>query len=295
MEAFLDEGARRGKSPLTLRAHAAVFHALQADTGVATLDQLTKDTLRAWVDRCGRPQVVSHQAPKVLKPATIRHRIKLMKAFARWLQAEGFPVNSSVFRVEPPKLPTRTVEPVTLTEQTQLLKACSGCKPKAIRDNLMIRVLFTTGVRVSELCPAALRGHPDLSHREHDAPRPWQRQQRPPSGTARCRSRQGPARLRNPAASGRSGVRAHSAGGRGPPGDVGQLNLAGLRHVYPRLGWHTYATNFLRAGGHELMLQRLLGHTSLEMTRRYVQFTEADLLQAPRVADPGAERAARVL
>jgi integrase/recombinase XerC/integrase/recombinase XerD len=39
---------------------------------------------------------------------------------------------------------------------------------------------------------------------------------------------------------------------------------------------HTFAVEFLRNGGDPLTLQSLYGHTSLEMTRRYVLFSQAD-------------------
>jgi integrase/recombinase XerD len=40
---------------------------------------------------------------------------------------------------------------------------------------------------------------------------------------------------------------------------------------------HTFATEYLRNGGGELYLQRTLGHTTLQMTRRYAQISEEDL------------------
>lgn len=49
---------------------------------------------------------------------------------------------------------------------------------------------------------------------------------------------------------------------------------------------HTFATNFIRAEGNLLVLQKLLGHADLEMTKRYVTLIDEDLQQAHRMASP---------
>ena len=49
----------------------------------------------------------------------------------------------------------------------------------------------------------------------------------------------------------------------------------------PKVSWHSFrhsfATNYIRQGGDVMMLSRILGHTSLTMTQRYVHLQTEDL------------------
>lgn len=49
---------------------------------------------------------------------------------------------------------------------------------------------------------------------------------------------------------------------------------------------HTFATNFIKAGGNVVALKRLLGHSSLTMTMKYVMLADDDLAEAYRKASP---------
>jgi integrase/recombinase XerC/integrase/recombinase XerD len=50
---------------------------------------------------------------------------------------------------------------------------------------------------------------------------------------------------------------------------------AGLPRLHPHLLRHTFATSYLMAGGDVFSLQAILGHTTLEMTRRYVNLASS--------------------
>ena len=61
---------------------------------------------------------------------------------------------------------------------------------------------------------------------------------------------------------------------------------AGVEKCHPHRFRHTFAVMFLRNGGSSLALQRLLGHSTMEMVRHYVKLSEVDLKDAHRRASP---------
>ena len=51
---------------------------------------------------------------------------------------------------------------------------------------------------------------------------------------------------------------------------------------------HTFAVNYLRRGGSVFHLQKVLGHSTLEMTRRYANLVTADLRAVHEPGAPGS-------
>lgn len=98
-----------------------------------------------------------------LKKTTQSYYVIAIRNFLKFLIKNNFDVLSPD-KIELPKIPTRQVEILEYDELERLLDAPKGSDLKSLRDKAILETLFSTGLRISELC--GLNRYLDLERRE---------------------------------------------------------------------------------------------------------------------------------
>lgn len=68
-----------------------------------------------------------------------------------------------------------------------------------------------------------------------------------------------------------------------------EAGLPDLAKVNPHAWRHRYGSDFAAAGGNAFVLQELMGHSDISITREYVQFNEATLRKMSDLYSPGKD------
>ncbi|RDI31343.1 integrase/recombinase XerC [Rhodococcus sp. AG1013] len=285
----------RGRSEHTVRAYLADVRSLleygTRDRPDATLADLDLRVLRGWL---------GGQAAAGVARTTLARRTSSAKGFTGWAQRTGRMEVDPGVRLVAPKA-HRTLPPVLRQEQAAeaMAAAQSGADqedPIALRDRLIVELLYSTGIRVGELCGLDVADI-DSSRRvlqvlgkgdkervvpyglpAEDAIDAWLRAGRPELANARS----GDALLL-----GRRGGRLDQRQARSVVHDVVQA-VPGAPDLAPHGLRHSAATHLLEGGADLRVVQELLGHSSLATTQLYTHVSVARLRAVHDQAHPRA-------
>lgn len=82
--------------------------------------------------------------------ATVNRKMASIRAFYKFLNAEGIVDFNPTLDIKPPKIARKEIQYLTI-EEVETLLATPDDSVKGIRDKAILEVLYATGVRVSEL------------------------------------------------------------------------------------------------------------------------------------------------
>jgi site-specific recombinase XerD len=112
-------------------------------------DSVVRD-FRIWLNR-QEAKKEKGMAPATLKKRTQNYYLIALRAFLKYLARQGI-TSLSPDRIELAKVPERSLDLITIEELERLLKAPDVNEIRGLRDKAMLELLFSTGLRVSELC-----------------------------------------------------------------------------------------------------------------------------------------------
>lgn len=271
---FCAAKAAEGASPLTVEWYRMILiRAVRRFGSGRSIDAITAAELRAW----------TLELRATLSPESIAGYVRGLKAFGNWCATEELAAASGFRALRRPKVPRRLIAPFSDAELRSLLAVAEA------RERALALVLLDTGLRLAEL--ASLRvGDVRPDGTLHVMGKGAKERVVPIGPTAR-----------------RSLVRylaTRAAVGAGDPLFCGRwgrrFSERGIQLAIARLGRragvdarcsphtfrHTFARGYLVNGGDVFSLQQILGHTTLDMVRRYVSLSEADLVARHRTASP---------
>lgn len=288
VEAFLKEQRIRHRSARTIEWHRENLHTLK----VFFERQGLPTTPRSITTKTLKENYVLHMLETLkLSPVTVNRRIRTTKAFLGYLADEALISRDPAGTLQPLKTRKTIVEAFTSDQVKALLNAPDRSTFAGLRDYTIMLLLLETGMRVSEL--ASLRmpnirwaegGILVLGKGDKERLVPFQRQMA--KVLRRYINVRGdldgedhvfitvdniPLSKRNI----QERIQDHGKAAK----------VVGVR-VSPHTFRHTFAKMYIKNGGDAFSLQAILGHTTLEMVRHYVNLFSSDVQEQHRKFSP---------
>ena len=207
---------------------------------------------------------------------TVQSYIRALRAFLAWAYREEYlPVNlAEKFRL--PKAQRPRIDTLTDEEVQQLLDCFSLKQLVQLRNYCICSLMLDSGLRLNEVVTLTLE-HLHLSEGYAIVDGKGNKQRMVPFGQ---RTKKALTRYlrRRPACAASNRVFLQSNLEPITQSTVKNLfkklkKKTGIQRLHPHLLRHTFATNYIENGGDLYSLQEILGHTTLEMVKKYVHLT----------------------
>lgn len=276
----------RRYAPGTLRNYAHAMEVLVRFAESIALDDwgaLRGDQLQ---------MLIANEHRRGLGPPALRAMLSAFRSFFRFLARNGRIGNNPAAGVRSPKVRRKLPEVLDVDEAAALVEVDAG-DPLALRDRAMLELLYSSGLRVSELCGARWRDL-DTDQGLLRVTGKGSKTRIVPVGRMALSAL---AALRESTAAGADDPILRGRGGK--PLSPGAVRAAIKRRaraqgvwkrVYPHLMRHSCASHLLESSGNLRAVQELLGHADISTTQIY---THLDFQRLARVYDDAHPRAKR--
>jgi len=272
----------KNRSSLTRDSYERCLRRFMKFSGAKIPKDISEKTIRDFRLILAKPETG-------MKKGTQAHYVIALRNFLKYLVKRGVEaVQPEV--VELPKVPARQIQIIDYGDLERLLSAPKGGSLRALRDRAILELLFSTGLRISELCALdrtipidrgefTVRGKGEklrvvfISDRAKKALKDYigKRADMEPALFPSL------SRGENPKVVGRIIPRA-----------VQRLvsyyaRAAGIpKHVTPHQLRHQFATDLLMNGADLRSVQELLGHANISTTQVYTHVTNKELREVHR-------------
>lgn len=309
IDGFLLDCASRRLSAHTVRDYSTTFKRFTGFVGEdVVFTQIDVTMIRRFMAFLGTPQVGGGAVAKPPKPLSKKTALNYhtgLSALWQWAKTEGLVERNIVREVEPPDPEEPAIVPFSQADVKALLKACeqtreygrpgkracANARPTALRDKTLILLMLDTGMRASEVCGITARDI-DLKNRRIWTMGKGDKERSLPISPETAKAlwhymnNRAEAKASAPLFATKDGRPLSRAALLDLVSDLGEK--AGVVDVHPHRFRHTFAITFLRNGGNVYELQMALGHSSLDMVKRYLALAETDLQRAHEEASPVA-------
>lgn len=277
---FLEDKEYQGVRPMTIDFYRRNFEHFLRDTSVEAFERVTEGTIRSWL--------LDHRHVSL---ATLAAYDRSLRVTFNWFEKRGYVAVSPMASLPKRKPPRTVVDTFKHSELKKIMRvAHSGRNPR--RDVALVTLLLDTGLRIGEATTMKLE---DIAWKEScvrvdgkTGPRsvPFGRRTKATLKAYVDRERKAAAPGERHVFLTRSGCILTPHAGTQHVGNLVRDACIKVRKKGPHTFRHTFAVEFIRAGGDAFSLQRLLGHSTLDMTRRYVHLADSDLREAHRKFAP---------